>query len=68
MNKITRYKSCNKSTIAHAYNISLYTLGKWLQPIKSDLGEYNGQTFNPKQVSKIVTHLGLPENLKLISV
>ncbi|WP_438712330.1 hypothetical protein ACSTS3_10405 [Aquimarina muelleri] len=63
-----RYKASNKTTIANAYNISLYTLQKWLEPIKMDLGNYCGKIYSPKQVSKIVEHLGLPEHLKLISV
>ncbi len=68
MSTTIRYKACNKTTLANAYNISLYTLQKWLQPILHVIGDCNGNIFNPKQVSIIVKHLGLPEDLKLISV
>ncbi len=63
-----RYKACNKSTLANAYNVSLYTLQKWLLPIQNDIGEDSGNIFTPKQVAQIVKHLGLPEDLELISV
>ncbi len=68
MHTITRFKASNKTTLANAYKVSLYTFQKWLRPIKTDLGEYTGNIYSPKQVSKIVQHLGLPEDLKLISV
>lgn len=67
MNTVVRYKSVNKSTLANAYNVSLHIMQQWLKPIQHDLGEYIG-VFNPKQVSKIVEHLGVPEDMDLICV
>ncbi|GAA4276299.1 hypothetical protein [Aquimarina mytili] len=66
--KELRYKACNKTTIADAYKVSLYTLQKWLLPFEKRLGDYIGGLYTPKQVAVIVEHLGQPENLQLISV
>ncbi len=50
----------SKIQLAEAYNVSLKTFKKWIEPLKGELGEYRGKTFTPKQVQKIYEHLGSP--------
>ena len=50
----------SKIQLAEAYNVSLKTFKKWIEPIKEELGEYRGKTYTPKQVDKIYDFLGRP--------
>lgn len=56
-------KPLSKMQLANAYNISLETLNSWLKPFKSQIGEYRGRLFTPKQVKIIFEQLGEPDNL-----
>ncbi len=64
--KEVRFKTINKTILAKAYGVPPRTIKLWLQPIETQVGEYLGKNFNPKQVKTIVSLLGEPENLDLI--
>ena len=55
----TPIKPYTKKELKDLYQISYYTLKKWLSKIKN-LGDYK-RPFTPAQVSKIFAHLGEPE-------
>ncbi|GAA4276714.1 hypothetical protein [Aquimarina mytili] len=65
--KEIRFKTINKTTLAKAYGVPPRTIKLWLQPIEKQIGEYLGKNFNPKQVELIVSILGQPEDLDLIT-
>ncbi len=50
----------SKIQLAEAYNVSLKTFNRWIEPIKDELGEYRGKTYTPRQVEKIYDFLGRP--------
>ncbi len=50
----------SKHQLAEAYNVSLKTFKRWIEPIKGKLGEYRGKTYTPKQVQMIYELLGRP--------
>lgn len=54
--KITSY---SRKELYTAYNVSWKTFKIWLLKI-SDLGDCEGKRFTPKQVEKIINHLGQP--------
>lgn len=60
MENETKPVAQSKQQLAEAYNISFYTLKRWLEPIKEELGEYRGKTYTPKQVQMIYDLLGRP--------
>ncbi len=66
--KVNRFKTINKTTLAKAYGVPIRTLKLWLDPIEKEIGEYLGKSFNPKQVAIIVTILGEPEHIEMITI
>lgn len=50
----------SKHQLAESYNISLYTLSRWIEPIKEVVGRYRGKVYTPNQVKIIYEHLGHP--------
>ncbi|RFZ84774.1 hypothetical protein DYU05_03980 [Mucilaginibacter terrenus] len=52
-------RACSKKELREAYCVSVKTFNKWLAGVP-DLGAYEGKTYTPKQVQKIVDHLGTP--------
>lgn len=50
----------SKNQLAEAYNVSIKTFIRWIEPIKEELGEYRGKTYTPKQVKIIYDLLGYP--------
>lgn len=58
--KNTKIQAKSKMELAHAYNVSLTTLNRWLAPFKEQIGEYRGKSFTPKQVKIIFELVGEP--------
>jgi hypothetical protein len=50
----------SKNQLADSYDISLRTFISWIDPFKSDIGEYRGKAYTPKQVKIIYDLLGCP--------
>jgi hypothetical protein len=56
----TKYRASTRSALATQYNVSLPTFRKWLVKIPDlDLSD-DQRTLTPKQVEKIMIHLGEP--------
>ncbi|MGZ3983397.1 MAG: hypothetical protein ACXVJE_19370 [Mucilaginibacter sp.] len=54
-----RIQAYSKKELASLYKRGPKTFKSWIKLIP-DLGEYNGKSYTPAQVEKIVTHLGPP--------
>ncbi len=55
-----KYRTSTRSALAAKYNVSLPTFRKWLEKIPDlDLSD-NQRTLTPKQIEKIMIHLGEP--------
>lgn len=46
--------------LSRLYNVSEYTMRRWLKPIREQLGDRVGQKYTPKQVQLIFDHLNPP--------
>lgn len=47
----------SKKELAAYFRVSLKTLSRWTEPIKEEIGEYQGRKYTPKQVKIILSHL-----------
>jgi len=54
-----KIKAYRKKELAALYDVSTRVFKIWLKNI-AELGDYTGRSFTPKQVEKIVEHLGEP--------
>ncbi|NOT76432.1 MAG: hypothetical protein HOP08_16005 [Cyclobacteriaceae bacterium] len=55
-----KVKAYTMQQLADCYHTSMWTLRRWLKPIQSDIGKRVGHFYTPKQVQKIIDHLGAP--------
>lgn len=53
-------RAMSKSELANAYQVSLKTFAKWLEPFIEQIGQYRGRAFTPKQVGIIYDLFGIP--------
>lgn len=60
MDSDTKIVAQSKIQLAEAYNVSLKTFKRWIEPIKGELGAYLGKNYTPKQVQMIYDLLGRP--------
>lgn len=56
-------KSYSKKELARLYNVTTVTLDSWLRPFQSEIGEYRGRLYTPKQIAIIFSKLGEPLEL-----
>lgn len=57
--KTFKIQAYSYKEIVALYNVSWHTFKNWISKIP-DLGDYTGKKFTPKQVQKIVDHIGEP--------
>lgn len=55
-----KYRTSTRSVLAAQYNVSLPTFRKWLVKIPDLELSDNQRTLTPKQIEKIMIHLGEP--------
>ena len=55
-----KIQSMNKKELASLYGVGRQTFSKWLLPFISEIGEYRGRVYTPKQVAIIFKLLGKP--------
>lgn len=55
-----RIRAMSKTELANAYQVSLKTFAKWINPFKEKIGNYLGRAYTPKQVGLIFELLGFP--------
>jgi len=55
-----KIRAMSKTELANAYQVSIKTFSRWIQPFKEEIGKYLGRAYTPKQVRKIFNLLGEP--------
>lgn len=55
-----KIRAMSKTELANAYQVSIKTFSRWIQPFKEEVGKYLGRAYTPKQVKIIFDLLGTP--------
>ena len=55
-----KIRAMSKTELANAYQVSIKTFSRWIQPFKEEIGKYLGRAYTPKQVRIIFKLLGHP--------
>ena len=64
-NKRLVIRPCDKKELSALLGVSRFTLNKWLEPLKEDIGKVKGRYFTPNQVELIIRRLGLPREYEI---